>query len=101
MGLLFLLYLGNYITTISVLQASSPITIKFDTCLAIPCGYLKNQHYIQGLEIYICMWRSAPYPHSYRDNGTSQCNNPPCASWSAEWWTALKGECCTGGFMVL
>jgi hypothetical protein len=47
--LLFLLQLGNSITTISVPQASSPITIKFDACLAIPCGNLKNQCYIQGL----------------------------------------------------
>jgi hypothetical protein len=57
-GLLFLLHLGNCITTISVPQASSPIIVKFDTCLAIPCGNLKNKCYIQGLEIYIHMWPS-------------------------------------------
>jgi hypothetical protein len=32
--LLFLLQLGNCITTISVAQASSPITVRFDACLA-------------------------------------------------------------------
>jgi hypothetical protein len=52
-GLLFLFHLGNCITTISVHQASSLRTVKFDVCLAIPCGNLKNQYYIQGLEIYI------------------------------------------------
>jgi hypothetical protein len=55
MELLFCLHLGNCITTISAPQASSPITVKFDTCLAIPCGDLKSQRYIQGLEIYMCM----------------------------------------------
>jgi hypothetical protein len=44
MGLFLLLHLGNCITTISVPQASSPITVKSDACLS--CGVPKNQHYI-------------------------------------------------------
>jgi hypothetical protein len=40
MVLLFLLYLANCITTISVPQASSPITKKSDACLDISCGDL-------------------------------------------------------------
>jgi hypothetical protein len=59
MGVLFLFHLGNGITTINVPQASSPITIKFDSCLAILCGGLRNQCYIQGLDIYVCVT-----PHS-------------------------------------
>jgi hypothetical protein len=53
MGLLFLLHLGNCINTISILQDSSPVTIKFDAFLATHCSDLKNQHYIQGLKIYM------------------------------------------------
>jgi hypothetical protein len=45
-GLLFFLHLGDSITTVSVPQFSSPITVKFDACLAIPCGNLKNELYI-------------------------------------------------------
>jgi hypothetical protein len=86
-GLLFFLQLRNCRTAIRVTQASSPITVKFDACLAIPYGNLKNQ----GLKIYMCMWLSTP--SSYWDNCTSQYNNPSCASWGAvEWTTDQKGS---------
>jgi hypothetical protein len=101
MGLFLLLHLGNCITTINVPQASSLITIKFDACLFIPCADLKNQHYTQGLEIYMCMWPFSPCPF-YRDNRTSQYDNLPCATWSAVGVdNRPKRECCTSGFMIL
>jgi hypothetical protein len=59
---LFLLHLGNCITTVNVPQASSPITVKFDACLTIPSGNPKNQCYIQDLEIYMCIWPSPLIP---------------------------------------
>jgi hypothetical protein len=93
-GLLFLLHLRNCITTVSVPQASSPITVKFDACLAILCGNLNNQCYIQDSEIYVCLW---PGPSSCCwNNHTSQYNDPP--------WRGMdnkpKRKCCTGSLMV-
>jgi hypothetical protein len=90
-GVLFPHHLGNCITTSSVPQASSPITVKFDECLAMPRGNLKNQHYIQDLEIHMCIWPSSPISHL--DNLTGHYVDSPCASWGdVGWITDQKGN---------
>jgi hypothetical protein len=40
-----------------IAQTSSPTSIEFDACVAIPCGDLENQHYIQtrAETIYVCV----------------------------------------------
>jgi hypothetical protein len=60
MRLLLLFYLGNGITTINVPQASSPITVKFDACLAVSRGDLRNQCSIHGLDMYMCICSPNP-----------------------------------------
>jgi hypothetical protein len=76
---LFRLHLGTCIVTISVPQASSPITVKFDACLTVPCGDLNNECYIQDSEISRCRWSAPSSSHEY--NCRSQYGDPPCLSW--------------------
>lgn len=67
----------NCIFTINVTQSTSPLTIKFDACVVLPCGNLNSQRQLQGEGIYMC-----PHPSL-----TDPVFSGPCQHWIDVWWT--------------
>jgi hypothetical protein len=58
-GLFSLFQLGNCAFTIIVTQISSPLTIKFDTCLVFPL-VISRGNISSRLRLYVCAHTLAP-----------------------------------------
>jgi hypothetical protein len=56
-GLFSLFHLGNCVFTIDVTQ-TSPLTVKFDACLVLPCGDPRDIS--SRLRLYICAHTLVP-----------------------------------------
>jgi hypothetical protein len=79
-----LFHLGNCVLSIDITQTYSPLTVKFEVCLVLPCGDPQRQRQLQAKIIYVY---SHPGPgEDYHDDFDKNLDGP-CGGWSNMGWT--------------